>query len=50
MFLLKLLAIGVILMVGLYLVAFLEETFFSAPRRRELQRRAAKKAQDNASD
>lgn len=40
MFLLKLLGTGVIIMVGLYLVAFLEEAFFSGPRRRELQRRA----------
>lgn len=43
MFLLKLVAIAVLLTVGIYLIAFLEETFVSGPRRRELQRKAAEK-------
>lgn len=43
MFWLKLLAIVAILTVGIYLIAFLEETFVSGPRRRELKRRAAEK-------
>jgi hypothetical protein len=50
MFLLKLLAIVAILTVGVYLIAFLEETFVSGPRRRELKRRATEKLEGNRSD
>ena len=40
MFWLKLVAVIVILTVGIFVIAFLEDTLVSAPRRRELQRKA----------
>jgi hypothetical protein len=40
MFWLKFVAIIVILTAGIFLIAFLEDTFVSAPRRRVLQRKA----------
>jgi hypothetical protein len=40
MFWLKFVAIIVILTAGIFLIAFLEDTFVSAPRRRALQRKA----------
>ena len=43
MFWLKLVEVVVILTVGIFLIAFLEDTFVSAPRRRELKRKALEK-------
>ena len=43
MFWLKLVAVVVIITLGIFLIAFLEDTFVSAPRRRELQRKAREK-------
>jgi hypothetical protein len=43
MFWLKLVEVVVILTVGIFLIAFLEDTFVSAPRRRVLQRKAREK-------
>ena len=40
MFWLKLVEVIVILTIGIFLIAFLEDTFVSAPCRRELQRKA----------
>jgi len=40
MFWIKLIEVVVILTAGIFLIAFLEDTFVSAPRRRELQRKA----------
>ena len=47
MFWLKFLAVVVILTVGVYAIAFLEETFVSGPRRRELERKAREKLKGN---
>jgi hypothetical protein len=43
MFWLKLLEVIVILTIGIFLIAYLEDTFVSAPRRRTLKRRAREK-------
>lgn len=43
MFWLKLVEVVVILTVGIFVIAFLEDTFVSAPRRRALQRKAREK-------
>jgi len=43
MFWLKLVAIVVLLTVGIFLIAFLEDLLVSAPRRRELQRKGREK-------
>ena len=43
MFWLKLVEVVVILTVGIFLIAFLEDTFVSAPRRRTLKRKAREK-------
>jgi hypothetical protein len=43
MFWLKLIEVIVILTVGIFVIAFLEDTFVSAPRRRMLKRKAAEK-------
>ena len=43
MFWLKLVEVVVLLTVGIFLIAFLEDTFVSAPRRRVLQRKAQEK-------
>jgi hypothetical protein len=43
MFWLKLVEVVVILTAGIFLIAFLEDTFVSAPRRRELKRKAREK-------
>lgn len=48
--LLKFIAIGVILTVGVFLIAFLEEKLVSGPRRRELERRAKEKLGAKARD
>jgi len=40
MFWLKFVEVVVILLLGIYLIAFLEDTLVSAPRRRELERKA----------
>lgn len=40
---LKIIAIIVILVVGIFLIAFLEEKLVSGPRRRELERKAREK-------
>lgn len=40
---LKLLGITVILLLGIYLIAFLEEKLVSGPRRRDLERKAREK-------
>jgi hypothetical protein len=43
MFWLKLVEVVVILTAGIFLIAFLEDTFVGAPRRRMLQRKAREK-------
>ena len=43
MFWLKLVEVIVILTVGIFVIAFLEDTFVSAPRRRMLKRKALEK-------
>jgi len=43
MFWLKFLGVIVILTVGVYLIAFLEETFVSGPRRKMLKQKAREK-------
>ena len=43
MFWLHLLEIVVLLTAGIFLIAFLEDTFVSAPRRRELERKMREK-------
>ena len=43
MFWLKLVEVVVILTAGIFLIAFLEDTFVSAPRRRALKRKAREK-------
>ena len=43
MFWLKLVEVVVILTVGIFAIAFLEDTFVSAPRRRALKRKAREK-------
>ena len=48
MFWLRLIETLVILTVGIFLIAFLEDTFVSAPRRRALKRRAQEKLNGNA--
>jgi len=48
MFWLKLVGVVVILLAGIYLIAFLEDTFVSAPRRRELQRKARERLAESA--
>jgi hypothetical protein len=47
MFWLKLLQVVVILTVGIFLIAYLEDTFVSAPRRRMLKRKAEEKLKGN---
>jgi len=47
MFWIKFLAIAVILTVGIFLIAYLEDLLVSAPRRRELKRRAQEKLNGN---
>ena len=47
MFLLKLVQVVVILTIGIFLIAFLEDTFVSAPRRRMLKRKAREKLAGN---
>jgi len=47
MFWLKFLAIAVLLTVGIFLIAFLEDILVSAPRRRELKRKALEKLNGN---
>jgi hypothetical protein len=48
MFWLKLVAIVVMLTVGIFLIAFLEDLLVSAPRRRELQRKGREKLKGKA--
>lgn len=43
MFWFKLVEVVVILTAGIFLIAYLEDTFVSAPRRRMLQRKAREK-------
>lgn len=43
MFWLKLVGIVAMLTVGIFLIAYLEDTFVSAPRRRALKRKALEK-------
>ena len=43
MFWLKLVEVVVILTAGIFLIAFLEDTFVSAPRRRTLKQKAREK-------
>jgi hypothetical protein len=43
MFFLNLVAICILITVGIFLISYLEETFVSGPRRRELQRKAKEK-------
>ena len=43
MFWLKIIGVAAILTVGIFVIAFLEDTFVSAPRRRELKRKAHEK-------
>jgi hypothetical protein len=47
MFWLKFLAVVVILTVGIFVIAFLEDTFVSAPRRRMLKQKALEKLDGN---
>lgn len=47
MFWLKLLEVVVILTVGIFVIACLEDTFVSAPRRRMLKRKAQEKLNGN---
>lgn len=47
MFWLKLVQVVVILTIGIFLIAFLEDTFVSAPRRRMLKRKAREKLDGN---
>ena len=47
MFWLKLLEVVVILTAGIFLIAYLEDTFVSAPRRRMLKRKALEKLDGN---
>ncbi|GFO56665.1 hypothetical protein GMSM_36720 [Geomonas sp. Red276] len=44
---LRLVAIVVILLAGIYLIAFLEEKLVSGPRRRELEKKAREKLKGN---
>lgn len=46
-FWLKLIEVVVILLLGIYLIAFLEEKFVSGPRRRALQRKIDEKLNRN---
>jgi hypothetical protein len=48
MWLLQLVGIVAILLLGIYLIAFLEETLVSGPRRRELERKAREKLAKSA--
>ena len=43
MFWLKFVAIGILITVGIFLIAWLEEKLVSGPRRRETQRKAMEK-------
>jgi hypothetical protein len=47
MFWLKFLEVVAILTVGIFVIAFLEDTFVSAPRRRMLERKAREKLNGN---
>jgi hypothetical protein len=48
MFWLKLVEVVAILTAGIFGIAFLEDTFVSAPRRRQLKRRAREKLEGKA--
>ena len=48
MFWLNLVEVLVILTVGIFVIAFLEDTFVSAPRRRMLKRKAREKLDGHA--
>lgn len=48
MFVLKLLGIGVLVTVGIALIAFLEEKLVSGPRRRQIAERARQKLAGNS--
>lgn len=48
MFWLKILGVAAILTVGIFVIAFLEDALVSAPRRRELKRKALEKLNGNA--
>ena len=50
MFFAKLIAVAVILTVGIFLIAFLEDTFVSAPRRRMLKQKAREKLAGSSND
>ena len=47
MFWLKILGVGVLLTVGIFVIAFLEDVLVSAPRRRQLKQKALDKLNGN---
>jgi len=47
MFWLQLVGIAALITVGIFLIAYLEETFVSGPRRRQLQEKAREKLAGN---